>query len=113
NLGSADAFVTKVNPTGSGVVYSGYIGGSGSDVGAGIAVDPLGNAYVTGSTDSNEATFPVAVGPDLSHNGGTDAFVAKICLVSNPALIASIPVGNAPAGVAVNPLTNRAYVVNE
>ena len=43
-----------------------------------IAVDGSGNAYVTGSTESTEATFPVIGGPDLTHNGGYDAFVAKV-----------------------------------
>ena len=36
----------------------------------GIAVDAAGNAYVTGRTDSTEATFPVTAGPDLTYNGG-------------------------------------------
>jgi hypothetical protein len=44
----------------------------------GIAVDATGNAYVTGRTASDETTFPVAVGPDVSHNGHLDAFVAKV-----------------------------------
>ena len=48
-------------------------------MGHGIAVDGSGNAYVTGYTDSTEATFPVTVGPDLTYNGGLcDAFVAKV-----------------------------------
>ena len=78
NGGTADAFVSKVNPSGSGFVYSGYIGGGGFELGVGLDIDGAGNAYVFGRTDSNEATFPVAVGPDLSHNGGIDAFVAKV-----------------------------------
>ncbi len=44
----------------------------------GIAVDGLGNAYITGRTTSTEATFPELVGPDLIFNGMIDAFVAKI-----------------------------------
>ncbi|MGZ8858161.1 MAG: DUF7948 domain-containing protein, partial [Candidatus Aminicenantales bacterium] len=74
----ADAFVAKVDPTGTGFVYCGYIGGSDGDEGWGIAVDDSGNAYVTGPTFSTEATFPVTVGPDLTHNGGRDVFVAKV-----------------------------------
>jgi len=74
----ADAFVAKVDPTGTGFVYCGYIGGSDDDQGWGIAVDDSGNAYVTGPTFSTEATFPVTVGPDLTHNGGRDVFVAKV-----------------------------------
>ena len=60
------------------MVYCGYIGEGGSYVGHGIAVDGSGNAYITGYTDSTEATFPVTVGPDLTHNGSADAFVAKV-----------------------------------
>jgi len=74
-----DAFVAKINASGTSLVYCGYIGGSGDDVGRGIAVDGSGNAYVTGETQSTQAMFPETVGPDLTHNGGTyDAFVAKV-----------------------------------
>ena len=59
-------------------VYSGYAGGLGNESGRAIAVDGAGNAYVTGETTSSEATFPETVGPDLSFNGATDAFVAKV-----------------------------------
>jgi len=60
------------------LLYCGFIGGSGVDYGYGIAVDGSGNAYVTGATDSSAASFPETVGPDLTHNGDYDAFVAKI-----------------------------------
>jgi hypothetical protein len=78
NGGSIDAFVAKVNAAGTALVYCGYIGGSGGEQGTGIAVDSLGNAYVTGHTTSTQATFPVTVGPDLTFNGNFDAFVAKV-----------------------------------
>src|SRR6266508_2113738 len=79
NGGTYDAFVAKVNAAGTALLYCGYIGGNGEDVGYGIAVDGSGNASVTGYTESNEGTFPVTVGPDLTYNGGsTDAFVAQI-----------------------------------
>jgi Beta-propeller repeat/OmpA-like transmembrane domain len=73
NLGSGDAFITKINPSGSALVYSTYLGGStGADVGRGIAVDSSGNVYVAGSTDSTDfptvnpvqATRIGAAGPD-------------------------------------------------
>jgi Ca2+-binding RTX toxin-like protein len=76
--GSTDAFVVKVRPDGSGLEYAGFIGGSGWDEGLGIAIDAEGAAFVTGSADSSESTFPVVVGPDLAHNGSTDAFVVKV-----------------------------------
>ena len=60
----------RCNADGTGLVYAGYIGGSGDDEGDGIAVDGAGNAYVTGWTNSTEATFPVVGGPDLTYNGG-------------------------------------------
>ncbi|MGH9168935.1 MAG: hypothetical protein ACRD02_14020, partial [Acidimicrobiia bacterium] len=60
------------------LLYAGYIGGSSFDSGFGVAVDAAGAAYVVGRTASLEATFPEAVGPDLTYNGGRDAFVAKV-----------------------------------
>src|SRR5207302_1632423 len=77
NPGDGNAFVTKLNSNGSGLVYSTYLGGSGSDYGHGIAVDADGNAYVTGTTDSgNFPTTTRAFQPTLS--GSSDAFVTKL-----------------------------------
>ncbi len=76
--GDTDAFVAKVNATGTGLVYAGYIGGSKPDAGESIAIDAAGNAYITGETSSSATTFPTAICPDLTYNGDRDAFVAKI-----------------------------------
>ncbi len=77
--GGIDAFVAKVNPSGTGLVYCGYIGGSGDEAGSDIAVDPAGNAYITGVTNSSESSFPETVGPHTTYQGGAyDAFVAKV-----------------------------------
>lgn len=76
--GGWDAFVARVNATGSALDYCGYIGGTPSDYGQGIAVDGQGNAYVAGETDSDQSTFPVVLGPDLTFNGTQDAFVARV-----------------------------------
>ncbi|HEY5445200.1 MAG TPA: SBBP repeat-containing protein, partial [Pyrinomonadaceae bacterium] len=57
---TGDAFVTKLNSSGSGAIYSTYLGGSGDDRAQGIAVDGTGNAYVTGATASNN--FPIVAG---------------------------------------------------
>ncbi|MEA3274765.1 MAG: SBBP repeat-containing protein [Pseudomonadota bacterium] len=74
--GSWDAFVFKLNAVGSAPIYSTYLGGSDWDYGEGIAVDRVGNAYVTGKTQS--ADFPTvnALYPNVA--GVSDAFIAKI-----------------------------------
>jgi len=87
NRGNGDAFVTKLTPDGSGLVYSTYLGGSGKDQGNGIAVDGSGNAYVTGFTSSSD--FPTAKpfqGTNNTFNGffySSSAFVAKISDVAD------------------------------
>jgi Beta-propeller repeat len=71
------SFVTKLNPTGSSLVYSTYLGGG---QGLGIAVDGLGNAYVTGKTDSGD--FPTTAGAfQITVNRFGAAFITKL----NPA----------------------------
>ena len=54
--GSDDIIVLKLNPAGTALIYSTYLGGSGQDIGRGIAVDAAGSAYVTGSTSSTAIT---------------------------------------------------------
>ena len=89
--GDVDAFVVKLNPSGTALVYATYVGGSDLDVGNAIAITAGGNAYVTGYTRSSEATFPDGdpngndlmdvPGFDQNHNGGAgldDLFVAKL-----------------------------------
>jgi len=72
-----DAFVVKLNASGSGLDYATFLGGSGSDMGNGIVVDGDGAAYVTGWTASSDfPTTPKAY--DTTHNGGTDAFIVKL-----------------------------------
>jgi hypothetical protein len=60
NAGGYDAFVTVLNPSGSGLLFSSYFGGSGDDYGYGIALDSAGNAYVGGQTSSSN--FPTTPG---------------------------------------------------
>jgi hypothetical protein len=72
-----DAFVTKLDASGSALSYSTYLGGANEDAGFAIAVDGSGSAYVTGYTSSSN--FPTTVGAfDTSHNGENDAFVTKL-----------------------------------
>ncbi len=73
----SDAFVTKLNPAGSALSYSTFLGGSDNDQGNAIAVDRAGNAYVTGKTASSN--FPTTAGAyQTSLAGGYDAFVSKL-----------------------------------
>ena len=75
--GFYDAFVGKLNATGTALVYSTYLGGSSLDQGTGIAVDPSGNAYVTGVTQSsNFPTTPGAFQTTLA--GATNGFITKL-----------------------------------
>lgn len=72
-----DAFVTKLNPTGTGLVYSTCLHGWEGEWGYAISVDGIGNAYVTGSTESEN--FPTTPGAfDTSFDGSSDGFVAKL-----------------------------------
>src|SRR5438094_3933059 len=72
-----DAFVAAIGANGTGFVYSTYLGGSGDDQGMGIAVDAVGNAYVTGSTFSTN--FPTTVGAyQRSLLGSSSAFVTLV-----------------------------------
>jgi len=72
----SDAFVTKVRPDGSALVYSSYLGGADSDKGTGIAVDGQGAAYVAGNTGSTN--FPVEGAVQAKKDGDFDAFVTKV-----------------------------------
>jgi hypothetical protein len=75
--GNQDAFVSKVNATGSALIYSAYLGGGEDDSGWGIAVDASGNAYVMGYTASSN--FPTTAGAvQTTYGGNKDAFVSKL-----------------------------------
>ncbi len=91
--GFDDVFVTKLNPTGSALTYSTFLGGLGSDRGFGIAVDSSGNAFLTGHTLDSTTDFPVTAGAfDTTHNGGEDVFAVKLN-ASGSALIYSTFLG--------------------
>jgi hypothetical protein len=76
NAGNTDAFVTKLDPTGTSLVYSTYLGGGGIDYGRGVAVDASLDAFITGSTQSTN--FPTMNPLQVGLDGGSDAFVAEI-----------------------------------
>ena len=79
--GIADVFVTKLNVTGNGLVFSTYLGGTGNDEGYGIAVDTAGNAYVTGYT--NSGNFPTENAYNASFSGIYDTFATEISPISS------------------------------
>ncbi|MCB1049663.1 MAG: SBBP repeat-containing protein [Acidobacteria bacterium] len=75
--GGADVFVTKLNATGSALVYSTFVGGSSHDYAYGLALDSSNNVYVTGSTESSD--FPTTGGVlNETYSGGVDGFVFKL-----------------------------------
>src|SRR5207247_1687836 len=107
-----DAFVTQLNPTGTALVYSTYLGGRDFDNGEEVAVDAAGNAYVTGRTSSTDFPTTVAAFQTTSAGGG-DAFVTKLNSTGS-ALVYSTFLGGAESsdggfGIAVDALGN-AYV---
>ena len=75
SAGLPDAFVVKLNATGGGLLST-YLGGSSFDSGIAIAVDPTGNAYVTGGTASTD--FPVVNAQQSALGGANDAYLTKI-----------------------------------
>jgi len=112
--GDTDAFVAKLDPSGSHLLFSSFLGGSNYDYGNAIAVDQYGNAYVTGSTQSTD--FPTANPIQSGNNGNGDAFVAEIDpnLSGTSQLVYSTYLGGSSAdsgqGIAVD-LGGNAYVV--
>ncbi len=106
-----DAFVTKLNAAGNALVFSTYLGGTGGEIGFGIAVDSTGNVYVAGATASNN-TFPTANAIQCARAGGADVTVTKLNAAGN-ALIYSTYLGGSDGdearGVAIDSSGN-AYV---
>jgi uncharacterized repeat protein (TIGR01451 family) len=95
SIGHSDVFVTKLNPQGSAIVYSTYLGGDVSDQGNSIAVDATGNAYVTGTAFSGD--FPTTPSP-IRSAGPSDSFVTKIGLRADLA----VTLNSAPDPVMIN-----------
>jgi hypothetical protein len=106
-----NAFVTKFSADGSSLIYSTYLGGTANDFGVGIAIDALGQAYVTGGAESTD--FPIADAVQSTHAGGLwDGFVAKLNAAGN-ALVSSTYFGGSGdewgVGIAVD-AAGAAYV---
>jgi hypothetical protein len=118
NAGNGDAFVTQVNATGTALLYSTYIGGSGSDTATAIAVK-AGNAFITGNTTSTNFpnTAPQSGGTTVypfqtTPGGGIDAFVTELNTTGDHLVFSSYLGGSGAdfgQGIAVDS-TGNVYV---
>src|SRR5262249_10589543 len=124
----ADAFVTRLSPGGSSLVYSTYLGGKRWDWANGVAVDAAGNAYVMGQTNSDN--FPTLNAVQPTYGGGwrnhgslyydcNDAFVTKLSADGSSLVYSTYLGGNRDegysaqrGGIAVDP-GGHAYVTGE
>ena len=109
--GTADAFIMKMNSTGSSMLFSTFLGGSGFEIGYGIAIDPSGNPVITGSTDS--VAFPTLNPLQSTFGGGTcssggssfpcdDVFVSKLSSSGTALIYSSFLGGNSnDAGLSI------------
>ncbi|MDX6630120.1 MAG: hypothetical protein QOH00_2366 [Gaiellales bacterium] len=91
--GAFDATVTKLNASGSALIYSTYLGGSGFDSGSDVVVDGGGNAYIAGGSGSTN--FPTTPGAFDTTSDGSDAFVTKLNPAGTAALYSTIIGGDA------------------
>jgi YD repeat-containing protein len=88
NRGLQDAFAAKINPTGTALLFSTYIGGSSTELAKGIALDSSNNVFVSGSTNSTNLTTTIGA-YQTSNRGGVDAFVVKLNPTGTSALYAT------------------------
>ncbi len=106
NRGGSDAFLTKINPSGSAVDYSTYLGGTDSDAASSVAVDAAGMVYITGNTTSTN--FPLKSPAQDTNRGSSDAFITTIKASNSGSadLVYSTYIGGSGAdegfGIAVN-----------
>lgn len=105
--GAGDAFVAAIAATGTGLLYSTFLGGSGVDRGLGVAVDETNGAYVTGATDSED--FPRVRAIQDAIGGGSDVFVASYSASGATIEFASVLGGSGEdigTAIAVDPSAN-------
>jgi hypothetical protein len=108
--GTFDAFVSKLNASGSALVYSTYLGGTGRDLARALAVDATGAVYVTGETDS--ASFPTVGAMQPALGGDSDGFVSKLNAAGSALLYSTFlggAAGEDAVGIAVDS-SGAAYV---
>jgi hypothetical protein len=110
NNGYTDVFITKLNPTGNQIIYSTYLGGSGFDNAAAIAVDGVGAAYVTGTVGSSD--FPTTAGAFMTTCPGlcNTPFVTKIQSDGTLAFSTFMGGSNSPAHAIAVDSGGEAYI---
>ena len=111
--GSFDAFVTKISPNGSTIIYSTFVGGSNDDRVSKIAVTPSGQATVVGYTVS--ADFPTQAAYDNSANGLQDIFAFRLSSAGNSLLYSTYLGGSSDDrgfDIAID-ASERAYIAGE
>lgn len=119
NFPTGDAFLAQLNPAGTALVYSTYIGGSGDEIGFGVAVDRVGGVYLAGSTMS--PNLPVTQGAAQTAYGGTsrqvvpfgDVFTARFGTpVADPNTPAIRTFGSAANGAAASVAPGEWIILN-
>ena len=91
--GPSNLFVAEMNPAGSALLYSTYLGGSGGEGGSNgltslkpIALDAMGNAYIVGATRSTDFPVTPKAFQTIYGGGSSDALVAKISPADAPGI---------------------------
>lgn len=113
NNGTTNVFVTKLNPSGDVILYSTYIGGSAFDSAAGIAVDPSGSAYITGTATSGN--FPTTPGAFMTSCGEfcNTPFVSKFLSDGSIAFSTYMGGSNSPAHAVAVDSAGEAYITGD
>jgi hypothetical protein len=113
NHGTTNVFITKLNPTGNKILYSTYLGGSGFDNAAAIAVDNSGSAYVTGTVGSSD--FPTTSGAFMTTCPGfcNTPFVTKIFTDGSLAYSTFMGGSNSPAHAIAVDSAGEAYIAGD
>ncbi len=108
--GSYDCFVTKLNATGNGLVYSTYLGGSSGDSPGDIAIDQDGSVYLVGVTSSSN--YPTVSAFDSSYEGYSDGFITKLSAAGSSIVYSSFigGSGNDDAGAIAVDSDGKAFI---
>ena len=109
--GAHDGFAVKLGPAGTALAYSTFLGSSGDDQPAAIAVDPAGNAYITGSTDGDDYPTTTAAYQSTASNPVSVSFVTKLNPTGGAAYSTYLggDISDAAKGIAVD-FAGNAYI---